>query len=113
MLNRRLAGWSDQVRQALAKRHGDTLHLLDLLYCTIALALEASKGRALATIACDLGIARSETLEIGDGANDVPMLPWADRSLATAKADRYAREAADELPPDEVDAVATALEELV
>ena len=67
----------------------------------------------MAFVARDLGISAAETLAIGDSVNDASMLAWAGRGIATAKADRYAREAADESLPDEEDSVAQALEELL
>ena len=104
---------SAEVHRALTERYGAALHLLNFPSFTVAQAPEGSKGNALATVARDLGIARSATLAIGDGANDVSMLSWAGRGLATGKADHWAQEAADDWLPDEVDAVAKALEALL
>lgn len=104
---------SPAVHRALAERHGDALTLLDFPHVTVAVAPDASKGRALALVARDLGVPRARTLAIGDSVNDVSMLAWAGRGLAVAAADRHAREAADETLPDEVDAVARALEGLL
>lgn len=104
---------SSEVHKALDALHGDALHLLDFPFVTVALAPEATKGNALSLIAGDLGIARSETVAIGDSVNDVSMLAWAGLGLATAKADPRAHAAANESLPDEVDAVAQALEELL
>ena len=104
---------SSAVHQALEELHGDALHLLDFPFVTVALAPEATKGNALSLIAGDLGIARGDTVAIGDSVNDVSMLAWAGLGLATAKADRRAHAAANESLPDEVDAVAKALEALL
>ena len=104
---------SSAVHRALVERHGDALHVLDFPFVTVATAPEASKGNALALLARDLGFEQSETLAMGDSVNDASMLAWAGRGIATAKADRYALAAADEQLPDEVDAVARVLEELL
>lgn len=104
---------SSAVHRALVERHGDALHVLDFPFVTVATAPEASKGNALAQLAADFGIAQAETLTMGDSVNDASMLAWAGRGIATAKADRYALAAADEQLPDEVDAVAAALESLL
>ncbi len=101
------------VHRELAQRFGDALHLLDFPAVTVALAPEASKANALARLADDLDITRHEAVAIGDSVNDASMLAWAGRGLATANADRYALDAADESLPDEVDAVAQALEGLL
>ncbi len=106
-------GSSSAVHQALVERHGDALHLLDFPFVTVALHPDATKGRALSLVARDLGIAQSETLAIGDSVNDVSMLTWAGRGLAVAKGHASAREAANAVLPDEEDAVAKALEELL
>ena len=104
---------SSAVHQALVERHGDALHLLDFPFVTVALHPDATKGRALSLLARDMGIAQSETLAIGDSVNDVSMLTWAGRGLAVAKGHASAREAANAVLPDEEDAVAKALEELL
>lgn len=104
---------SPSVHRALTERHGDTLHLLDFPFVTVALAPEATKGNALSLLAGDLGIGASEALAIGDSVNDVSMLGWAGRGLAVANGHESAREAANEVLPNEEDAVAKALEELL
>lgn len=103
---------SPAIHQALADAHGDLLHLLDFPAVTVAVSPEASKGRALAMVADDLGLRQAETLAIGDSVNDASMLAWAGRGLAMPKGDRYAHDAADEILPDEEDAVAAVLEAL-
>ncbi len=104
---------SSAVHGALAERHGDALHLLDFPFVTVAMAPEASKGKALAIVARGLGVARADTLAIGDSVNDVSMLAWAGRGLAVAGGHLTAQEAADETLPDELDAVAKALEAIL
>ena len=104
---------SSAVHRALVEQHGDDLHVLDFPFVTVATAPEASKGNALDLLARELGIAQPETLAMGDSVNDASMLAWAGRGIATAKADRYALAAADEVLPDEEDAVAKVLESLL
>lgn len=106
-------GRAPAIHRALAERHGDALTLLDFPHVTVAVAPDASKGHALALVARDLGVRREETLAIGDSVNDASMLAWAGRGLAVAGADHHARGAADATLPDETDAVARALEELL
>ena len=103
---------SPAIHQTLAEAHGDALHLLDFPAVTVAVSPEASKGRALAMVADDLGVRRAETLAIGDSVNDASMLAWAGRGLAMAQGDSYAHDAADEILPDEEDIVAKVLAEL-
>ena len=104
---------STEVHAELVEHFGETLHVLDFPFVTVALAPEATKAQGLALLASRLGIAQGETLAIGDSVNDASMLAWAGRGIATAKADRYAREAADEQLPDEEDSVAGVLEGLL
>ncbi len=56
--------------------------------------LGVSKGKALAALASHLGIALTEVMAIGDGANDIPLLSSAGLAVAMGNA------------PDEVKAVA-------
>jgi len=95
----------------LDARYGARLHLLDFKTVTVAHAPEASKGKAVAALAADLGIARSDVLTIGDSVNDASMLSWAGHSAAPAHCDDYARAAAKEVLPGEgVDGVAKLLQ---
>ena len=102
-----------EIHRELASHHGDRIHLLDFPHVTVAVSAEASKGHALSRLCADLGIAREETLAIGDSVNDAAMLAWAGRGLAMAKSDGYARDAADEVLPDRDDIVAEVLDSLV
>ncbi|MDQ5824621.1 MAG: HAD family hydrolase [Chloroflexota bacterium] len=43
---------------------------------------ECSKGRALAFLAAQVGVAREEVMAVGDGHNDLDMLQWAGYGLA-------------------------------
>jgi len=85
------------VHRELAERYGDRVHLLDFPSVTAVHSPEASKGNALALLAHDLGIARSDVIAIGDSVNDASMLRWAGRGIAMPHSDRYARDAADEM----------------
>ena len=46
------------------------------------MSASVSKGSALATLAANLGIDRSEAVVFGDGENDIPMFEWAGTSVA-------------------------------
>jgi Cof subfamily protein (haloacid dehalogenase superfamily) len=65
--------------------------------------LEANKGTALETLAGSLGIDRSETMAIGDGLNDLPMLEWAGVSVAMAGSAPEVLSAAGEIAPSAAD----------
>nr|PZN26323.1 MAG: Cof-type HAD-IIB family hydrolase [Chloroflexota bacterium] len=61
-----------------------------------------SKGSALAMLAEDLGVAREETVAIGDQENDIPMIAWAGLGLAMGNAIPAVKEiAAAVVPPVE------------
>ena len=94
-------------------RHGHELHVLDFPEVTVAVAQEANKGHALSLLCDDLGIDRSEVVAVGDSVNDASMLFWAGRGIGMAHSDAYAVDASDELLPDEPDALAEFLEEVV
>ena len=95
----------------LDARYGERVHLLDFKTVTVAHAPEASKGKAVAALAANLGIAQADVLTIGDSVNDASMLLWAGHSAAPAHCDDYARAAAKEiLPGDGVDGVAQLLQ---
>ncbi|MFI9008566.1 HAD family hydrolase [Actinosynnema sp. NPDC053489] len=54
-----------------------------------------TKGAALEDLRVALGVAREDTLAIGDGSNDVEMLRWAAHGVAMGQAPVGVREAAD------------------
>jgi Cof subfamily protein (haloacid dehalogenase superfamily) len=56
----------------------------------------ADKGAALARLAGELGIDRSESVAFGDNQNDLSMLAWAGRGIAMANALPTVKAAADE-----------------
>jgi HAD superfamily hydrolase (TIGR01484 family) len=55
----------------------------------------ANKASALAEVAAELGVRRSDVLALGDGRNDVEMLRWAGRGVAMGDAPREVQQAAD------------------
>jgi Cof subfamily protein (haloacid dehalogenase superfamily) len=59
----------------------------------------ADKGRALARIAAELGVARERVLAVGDADNDAPMLRWAGRGVALGQGTAMACAAADVVAP--------------
>jgi Cof subfamily protein (haloacid dehalogenase superfamily) len=71
---------------------------------------QVSKGKALAAVAANLGIAREEVMAIGDGMNDKAMLTWAGTSFAIAHAPEALKKAATYVTvSDAGDGVAEAL----
>jgi Cof subfamily protein (haloacid dehalogenase superfamily) len=56
-----------------------------------------SKASALADVAAELGVDRSDVLAIGDGRNDIEMLRWAGRGVAMGQAPLEVQEAADDV----------------
>jgi hydroxymethylpyrimidine pyrophosphatase-like HAD family hydrolase len=77
-------------------------------------AAGVTKGRALAALCDDLGVAAADVVAFGDMPNDLPMLTWAGTSYAVANAHPSVKEAADHLAPANWDeGVATVLAGLV
>ncbi|MFF0717438.1 HAD family hydrolase [Micromonospora sp. NPDC003816] len=60
-------------------------------------ALGVTKATALAALAEELGIDRSEVIAFGDMPNDLPMMEWAGRSYAVENAHPDVRAIADEV----------------
>jgi Cof subfamily protein (haloacid dehalogenase superfamily) len=54
-----------------------------------------NKGVALAVVAAHYGIAQAETMAVGDGMNDLPMLEWAGLGVAMGQAYPQVHAAAD------------------
>ncbi len=72
----------------------------------------ADKGTALALIAEQLGVPRSEVVAFGDGLNDVTMLQWAGRGIAVGNAHADTLAVADEhIPSPEEGGVVAWLEQ--
>lgn len=76
-------------------------HFGDRVYATKSHPLFAEainptcdKGVALGALAAHLGIAQSETMAVGDGSNDIPMLRWAGTGVAMGQAAPAVRTAA-------------------
>lgn len=57
----------------------------------------ADKGAAVARLADQLGIDRTEVLAFGDNQNDLSMLSWAGRGVAMGNALEMVKDAADEI----------------
>lgn len=91
------ADHATHVHRDLEGRFGERVHLLDFPTVTAAHSPDASKGKALAMLAEDLGIDQAEVMAVGDSVNDVSMLLWAGRGVTLPHCDRYARQAADEI----------------
>lgn len=105
---------TDQLREAFVKEYGDSLYITktDVEYLEF-MAPEVSKGRALARVAQELGIARADCIAFGDSFNDIPMLEWAGIGIAMGNAHSSAKEAASRVaPPAEDDGVGQLLREL-
>lgn len=77
-------------------------------------AADASKGKALATLASSLDVPLEETMAIGDGLNDISMLRTAGLGVAMGHAPRRVRAIADVVTASNVeDGMAQALEAYV
>lgn len=73
-----------------------------------------SKGLALATLCKHLGVEPAETIAIGDGENDLPMIQFAGCGVAVANAREHVRASADVVvPSNDEEGVVHALEQLV
>jgi Cof subfamily protein (haloacid dehalogenase superfamily) len=72
------------------------------------------KGAALAALADHLGVAQADTLAIGDGDNDIPMLRWAGTGVAMGQSHPSVQAAADYVTgPLAEDGLIAALERFV
>lgn len=102
----------DALRPAVASTFGDRLQIVrSHRYFLEGLSADASKGRALAWLAGELGVARGETVAIGDSGNDRAMIAWAGLGVAMGNASDEARSAADWIAPGvDEDGVAEAIE---
>jgi hydroxymethylpyrimidine pyrophosphatase-like HAD family hydrolase len=73
-----------------------------------------SKASALERVRAELGVARQDTLAVGDGRNDLEMFAWAGRSVAMGQAEAEVRAAATQVTgPVEQDGLAVVLEGLL
>ncbi|MBN1933997.1 MAG: HAD family phosphatase [Anaerolineae bacterium] len=77
-------------------------------------ALEASKGDALARLACRLGIDQAQVMALGDSGNDRSMVAWAGVGVAMGNALAEVKAVADVIaPPQAEDGAAWAIERYV
>lgn len=75
------------IRPEIQELLGPTFHVTSSVPSFLEITSErATKGLALAWIANALGIAREETMAIGDAYNDLSMLKWAGTSFAMSHA---------------------------
>jgi Cof subfamily protein (haloacid dehalogenase superfamily) len=63
------------------------------------LAMDVSKGESLARLARYMGIAREETMALGDSDNDISMVRWAGLGVAMGDASPSLKQAADVIAP--------------
>lgn len=74
----------------------------------------ASKGRALATLAAYYGILQAEVMAIGDQDSDIEMIAWAGLGIAVGNASPGAKAAADYVaPPLSQEGAAWAIEHFI
>ena len=102
----------DFLRPEVERRFGDHLQIVrSHRFFLEGLANEATKGNALAWLAARLGVAREETMAIGDSGNDRSMIAWAGLGVAVGNASDEAKSAADYIAPSvDEDGVAEVLE---
>lgn len=81
--------------EAIAKEHG--LEVVDTGYAYHVKERSMSKGKALQTVAEELGYEPADFLAVGDSQNDVSTFEVAGRAVAVANADDAALAAADEV----------------
>jgi Cof subfamily protein (haloacid dehalogenase superfamily) len=104
--------WASSCECARTEYPGRDLSILDLLPPGV------SKGWALERLAARLGVARGETMAIGDNWNDVNMLEWAGQSVMMGNAAPDLRSMAKlrgwkQAPPNDEDGVAVVLEAIL
>ena len=77
------------------------------------LPLEATKAEALRWLANHYGLTMDQTMAIGDGLNDLPMIQSAGVGVAMAESNEALREAADYVTESQMEGVAEALDHFV
>ena len=103
-----------QLYTALGQRFPDLAVTMALPNNVEITSCDADKGRALAALLAHLGIPRAQSLSLGDGLNDLPMIQAAGTGVAMANAYTEVREAAELLTDDnDSDGVAKVLEALL
>jgi Cof subfamily protein (haloacid dehalogenase superfamily) len=106
---------TDATLAVVAARFGDAVYVTKS-YPVFAEMInpQVDKGRALALIAAHLGVAQAETMAVGDGMNDLPMLQWAGLGVAMGQAAPAVHAAADVVTaPLMEDGLARAIERYV
>jgi len=84
----------------LQARFGDRVQVVQSWHHLLEITrLHVSKGRALAWLAGQLGVAQAETLAIGDHDNDISMLSWAGLGVAMSHATPACQAAANVVAP--------------
>ncbi len=102
----------DRMRPVVERRLGGKLRIMrSHRYFLEGLSLGANKGSALAWLAERLGVARQETMAIGDSGNDREMIAWAGLGVAMGNASAEVKAVADHVAPGiDDDGVARAIE---
>ncbi|MHB1293358.1 MAG: Cof-type HAD-IIB family hydrolase [Anaerolineae bacterium] len=86
----------DRLRPEVDARFGDRLQIVrSHRWFLEGMGLGVTKGSALAWLARRLGVAREQTMAIGDSGNDSAMLAWAGLGVAMGNASCEAKAAAD------------------
>lgn len=104
-----------QVHAALTYHFGDRLQVLRTHDLFVELVPNGtSKGQALAWLAGEHDIERSQVMAVGDSENDVSMVAWAGLGVAMGNAAADVKAVADWIaPPIQEDGAAVALERFV
>lgn len=106
---------TDGLVQDLNQQFGGSLFITKSypIFCEIA-QLGCGKGQALSHLAAHLGVAREETVAIGDNLNDVDMIEWAGLGIAMAESSQELLAVADVVTGSLAeDGAAAALESLL
>ncbi len=102
---------STELDREVAARHPDMLRYLWGDGFLEVLPAQADKGSALALIAEDRGVPRSDVVAFGDGLNDFTMVTWAGHGVAVGDAHpNLVAAAAEHIAPPEQGGVASWIE---
>ncbi len=107
----------EEVRRIMAEgkvRFGDQVQFMPSMPYFLEFGRpDIGKGRALAEMAADLGLAREQVMAIGDSPNDLDMIEYAGCGVVMANGLDFVREKADYITADNNhDGVALAIEKL-